>query len=228
MKGVGDLTATITRHGVHFSLPEVSITFDRARRCLVVEGQGESSEASTGTSYPFSLIGTIEVAPVSDQVSRLAIIFQRGDRLVLCRVERELATRLAWILGDLTRAAVDLETMDAAPLGPDSAGGPFDDPTGPIGTSVVTRLLDRRGPDTQEVPRNELITEDDLIPEIDPREVIELVSSPAARSAMPRAGTPRVRQASAPARPRRASVRDTNPDMRSPLRFDSGTGDWQP
>jgi hypothetical protein len=209
------LTASITKYGVHFDLPQLSISFDRARRCLVVEGQGDSSEASTGTSYPFSLIQAIRVGVVSEQVSKLVVVFQRGDTLVLCRVERDLATRLAWVLGDLTRAAVDLETTDGAPQGPSAALDTIDDPTGPIGMSVVTRLLDRRGPATQETLRSELFDDDEgAIPEVDPRDVVELLS---VRSPPPRAGTPRSRQVQTPARPRRSSVRDTAPDTRSPL-----------
>jgi hypothetical protein len=229
------LTATITKHGVFFGLPGLSITFDRARRCLLVEGHGESSEAPTGTSYPFSLIDTIHVAPQTERVSTLAIVFQRGDRLVLCRVERELATRLAWVLGDVTRAAVELETTDTAPLGPKDEFNPFEDPTGPIGMSVVTRLLDRRGPDTQELLRSALLDDDSFIPEVDPSDVIELVSTstpkpriPSARPAMPRSGTPRTRQVPGPARPRRSSVRDTSPDTRAMPRWDSESGQRWP
>lgn len=225
------MTATITQLGVHFDLPEFSILFDRARQCLIVEGRGESSEASTVTSYPFGFIESIRVAIVSEEVSKLLVIFANRATLVLCRVERELASRLAWVLGDLTRAMVDLETMDASPLGPPADFDTMEDPTSPIELPVVARLVDRRGPATQETPKELLFDDDAELPEIDPREVIELVSSPLAvprspstRAALPRSGTPRARQAPEPARPRRSSVRDTSPDMRAFCRLDSESG----
>lgn len=224
------MTATITPTGVHFELPELFVLFDRARRALIVEGRGDSSEASTVTSYPFSLVETIRVACVSESISRLIITFANQTDLVLCHLERELASRVAWVLGDLTRAMVDLESDDAAPLGPSSDFDTVEDPTRPIDVPLVERLLDRRGPDTQELSREALLEADSDLPELDPDDVIELQPaapasrSPSARVAAPRTGTPRARHIPDPARPRRASVRDTAPDMRAFPRSSSETG----
>lgn len=223
------MTATITHLGVQFELPELSILFDRASRCMVVEGRGESSEASTVTSYPFSLIETIKVGCVSDSVSKLVVIFANQTSLMLCRVERELASRLAWVLGDLTRAMVDLESADSAPLGPPSDFDTMEDPTRPVELALVERLVDRRGPDTQELSREELLPVEDDLPEVDPDDIIELSSvvpprAPSSRTPRPRMGTPRARHMPEPARPRRASVRDTAPDMRALPREGSDSG----